>query len=131
MVILYLVIHYYILYLPKKDFLVFPYYIYRINNNIYLEINLNDFLVSKYITRNEEGKIVISDRSAAGILLIDIITDSLARAAVKETIETGNELNGNNVNIDIFVRFEKIKSMLTPKLYDIIVTNNMGSLSIS
>jgi len=117
----------------EKEFLIYPYYIYRLQNKIYLEININDFMVSKYIYRSENGEIALNDKEAAGVLLVDIISEAMAREALKEK-EYGNrdEMSMNNITTDyIFNELEKIKALLVPKLYHIIVTRDMQGVLIS
>lgn len=116
-----------------KEFLTYPYYIYRLQNTIYLEININDFMVSKYIQKNEHNEIIILDKSAASVLLVDIISEAMAREALKEReMNTRDERQMNDTSADsVFQEMEKIKALLVPKLYDIIVTKNMEGIHIS
>lgn len=117
----------------NKDYLTFPYYIYRIDNKIYLEINIQDFLISKYIKKDvDTGNIRILDKSAASVLLIDIISEALARESIKEKGgTTRDESQFSNKNPDeVFGELEKLKALLTPKLYQIIVTDDMSGLNI-
>ena len=116
-----------------KELLTYPYYIYRIDNNIFLEINLNDFLVSKYIKKDENGVIKMIEKEASGLLLVDIIGEALSREIMKEKFDNDQSVMKTSIDLDIesvFAQLEKTKTLLIPKLYDLIVTKDMSMLNL-
>ena len=110
----------------ERDFLKNSYYIYRINNDIYLEINLNDYLVSRYIQRDNFNKIQFTEVNGASMLLISVISEALSRESIREKEENLDKTYGID---ELFNEFEKIRSTLIPKLYDLIVADNMKNLT--
>ena len=115
-----------------KEFLTYPYYIYRIDNNIFLEINLNDFLVQKYIKKSEEGSIQMLEKSSAQLLLVDIIGEALAREILKEKYDKQNFMMKSNTELDVdtvFSQLENIKSVLIPKLYELIISEKLNIIN--
>jgi hypothetical protein len=118
----------------EKDYMEYPYYIYRIDNLITLEININDFLVSKCVQRDPDTtEIKFTNRSAAEIMLIEIISEALAREAIKSKTGTSRDtqLLAPASSEEVFSELEKLKNILVPKLYTIITVNNMDSISFS
>lgn len=118
----------------EKDYMEFPYYIYRIDNAITLEINIKDFLVNKCIQKDDNGKIIFSNRSGAEILLIEIVSEALAREVIKgkQAISASDSSNlSTKPSEPVFQELEKLKNMLVPNLYKIISTDNMNTLSFS
>ena len=120
----------------EKDYMEFPYYIYRIDNSITLEININDFLVSKCITKNQEnsGKITFTNRAGAEMLLIEIVSEALSREAIKgkqSTATPDTQTISEKSSEPVFKELEKLKNLLVPTLYKIISTESMETVSIS
>lgn len=106
-----------------KNYDDFPYYIYRIDNVITLEININDFLVSKYIDRHPDtSEIIFKNRTGAELILVQIIAEALAREAIKCSEHNSVQTHTSE---HYFSELEKLKSQLTPRLYDIIKTNEI------
>ena len=70
----------------------------------------------------------MDDVNSAGVLLVDIISEALAREILKEkqdNMSTLTDVEG------VFGELEKIKQTLIPKLYDLIVTQNMKGLNVT
>jgi hypothetical protein len=115
-----------------KDYLDFCYSIYRIDNKIILEINIKDFYVSKYIKRSlETNEIVFINKIGAQVLLVNIITEAMARESIREKNDN-TQSNSNNYmsSEDIFTEFEKIRSLLLPKIYDIIIKEDLKGITM-
>ena len=104
------------------------YRIYRMNNTINLEINSNDFLVSKYVEKKEEDVFSITHTVELGMLLISIISEGLSRQIL---IEKELTMNGEVTVHSTFNDMDKYKNLLIPKLYEIIVLKNMLGKMIS
>jgi hypothetical protein len=98
------------------------YRIYRMNNTIHLEINSNDFLVSKFVEKKEDDLFSITNTTDMGMLLISIISEALSRQImIEREINASTEVTVHST----FVDMDKYKKILIPKLYDIIILKNM------
>lgn len=113
-----------------KDYLEFSYSIYRLDNKIVLEININDFYVSKFIRRNDSGEIVFKNKNAAQVMLVDIITEAMARESIREKFNLDDGKSKNVSSDDIFCELEKIRAILLPKVFDIIISNDLYGVTI-
>ena len=116
----------------EKDYMQYPYYIYRLDNQINLEINIKDYLISKYISRNENGEIVFANKEGAYILLLDLVTEAMARESLREKYQSYNQTTVGSVqNPDsVFEQLEQLKLILTPKIYNIIVKEELKDVNI-
>ena len=113
-----------------NDILKYPYYIYRIDNKIYLEINLRDFLIKKYISMeppsedHPSGRVVMTKPDASRLLLVNIISEALSREIVKEKYTNSTKLSVE----DVFSSMEVTHSTLAPKLYQLIVDGSLAGI---
>ena len=101
------------------------YRIYRINNNIHLELNTNDFLLSKNVIKKADGVYSIINKEEMGILLVKIIAEALGREIIIEKEARHSLIDGPPSSYTTFNDVDKYNNILIPKLYDLIVVKNM------
>lgn len=107
-----------------KEFLEYQYYIYRIDSTIHLEINLNDFMVRKYIRKNEDNsELIIFNREGFNLMLVDLLSEAMSRELIKE--QSDSNIKTFKGFDDMFSQFEKTKKVLLPKLYELIFAKDV------
>lgn len=100
------------------------YRIFTLDFAVMLEININDFFLSKYVEYADE-KIHIKDKHSLGIVLIDIISEALSLELIKyiDIGRTKEQLMSRSVN-DIMIDIQKYRNVFVPRLYNLIITQD-------
>lgn len=107
-----------------KDYNNFSYIIYRMGNIITLDINIADYLVSKYIRRKQSGGgVEFIDEAGGNVVIIDIICEALSREVIKEREVSG--LSTMSSSEEMFTSMEKIRDMILPQVYTLVKSNSI------